>query len=97
MDPRLIGPEQWLLIDRALNSLVLFVVLAINTAIAFLVAHAIIPSLVATNDAPAVVNGFRKFLYPLVVLSLLAATFAFVRAIALSVTVINQIYPRFAI
>ena len=97
MDPRIAGPEQWLLMTQALNSLVLFVILMINTAISFMVAHGVIPSLVTTGDAPGSVSRFRPILYTVVVLSLLAAAFAFARAITLSFTLIDQIYPRLTI
>jgi hypothetical protein len=91
------GPEQWMLVDRALSSLVLFVVLAFNTALSFLVAHAVIPSLVSTGDAPPAISGFRRFLYPLFVISLAATLYALFLALSLGVTLIQQIYPRFAI
>lgn len=97
MDPRLIGPEQWIQIERALASLVLFVFLAVNTALSFLIAHAVIPSLATTGDVPGSVQTLRRVLYPVSALSLLAALYAFGRSLLLTVTVIQQIFPRFAV
>ena len=97
MDPRIIGPDQWILMSQAMNSLVLFTVLAINTAACMLIAHGVIPSLIMTGDVPVDFNRFRRILYPLFVVSLVAAVFAFARAITLAVALVDQIYPRFII
>jgi len=97
MDPRLMGPEQWMLVDRALSHLVVFLVLAVNTAFSFLIAHAVIPSLVSTGDAPPQVAGFRVALYPVFAASLVATLYTFARSISYAITLIQQIYPRFAI
>lgn len=97
MDPRLIGPEEWTQLGRALTSLVVFAVLAINMALAFLVAHAIIPSLAETRDLPSGLEGLRRLLYPISALSLVAAGYALGRSLYLFVGVIQQVYPRFAL
>lgn len=97
MDPRLAGPNEWLLMTQAMHSLVLFLVLAINTAACMLVAHGVIPSLIMTGDAPPEFNRFRRILYSLFVIGFAAAIFAFGRAIVLAVALLNEIYPRFAI
>jgi hypothetical protein len=97
MDPRLIGPEQWDQISRLLNNLFLFVGLAVNAGLAFLLGHAIIPSLVRTGDAPAEVMGFRRVLYVVFAASLALTLYALGRALYLAITVLQQIYPRFAI
>lgn len=97
MDPRVGGPETWVLMTQALNSLVLFVILMINSAVTFLIAHGVIPSLVTNGDISPTVSGFRRFLYPLAFVSFVAAVYAFSRAISLAIVLIDQIYPRFAI
>jgi hypothetical protein len=97
MDPRVASPDTWVLMTQTLNSLVLFVILAINTAVTFLIAHAVIPSLVGNHDVAISVNGFRKFLYPLFAISGIAAAYAFYRAISLAIMLMEQTYPRFAI
>ena len=97
LDPRLLGPAQWALVNVSMRSLAFFVVLAINTAVCFLVAHALIPSLITTGDAPGDLHRLRRVLYPLAAASLVAAIFAFVQALSYGVALIQQIYPRFAI
>jgi uncharacterized membrane protein len=97
MDPGLLGPEQWGQINRLLIHLVLFVGLAVNGAIAFLLAHAIIPSLVGSAEAPRQALAFRWVLYPLFAASLALTFSAFARALRSAIAVLQQIYPRFAI
>jgi hypothetical protein len=80
-----------------MRTLVLFAVLAVNTALSFLFAHAVIPSLVATGDLPSGLRGLRRLLYPVSAVSLAVALSAFARTLFLAVPVIQQIYPRFAI
>ncbi len=97
MDPRLASPDQWVLMTQAMHSLVLFAVLAINAAACMLVAHAVLPSLIQTQDVPVDFNKFRRLLYPIVAVSLCAAIFAFARAITLAIALVEQIYPSFVI
>ncbi|MBI4493541.1 MAG: hypothetical protein HY690_12195 [Chloroflexi bacterium] len=97
MDPQLIGPEQWDHIGRALANLVIFVGLAVNGALALLLAHAVIPSLVTTQDAPREALALRWVLYPVFVASLVLTLYALGRALYLAVVVIQSIYPRFAV
>ncbi len=96
LDPQVLGPQQWAEVNEALGTLVLFVVLLINTAVSFLIAHAVLPSLAYTDDVPPDLPRFRLFLYPISAVSLLAAAFAFSKAIAIAITLIQQTYPRFA-
>src|SRR5689334_9419768 len=97
MDPRVASPDTWVLMNATLNSLVLFVILWINAVVTFLVAHAVIPSLVRNHDVAVSVDGFRKYLYPLFAVSGVAAIYAFWRTISLAIVLMDQIYPRFAI
>ena len=97
MDPRSIGIEQWDQIHRALINWYLFVALAANTAVAFLVAHAVIPSLLLTDDVPREVQTLRWVLYPVSAISIVLMFFVLFRAIALAVIALEEIYPRFAI
>ncbi|MSQ23239.1 MAG: hypothetical protein EXR58_01610 [Chloroflexi bacterium] len=82
---------------QTLNSLVLFAILAINTAVTFLIAHAVIPSLVTTGDAPTSVGTIRRTLYFIFAVSFLVAGYAGSRALGQAITLIDQIYPRFVI
>jgi hypothetical protein len=97
MDPIAIGPGQWEQLVRGVLHLFLFLGLMVNTAISFLVAHAIIPSLVTTGDALPDIQSFRRVLYPISALSLLLTIFAFGRMVSLAIPTLQQIYPRFAI
>jgi hypothetical protein len=97
MDPRIIGLEQWDQINRALINWYLFVALAANTAVAFLVAHAVIPSLLLTDDAPRDVRPLRWVFYPISAVSIVLMFYMLFRALSLAVYALQDIYPRFAI
>jgi hypothetical protein len=95
MDPDVIRVEQWDQISRAMVLLYLFVGLALNSALALLLGHAIIPSLVGTADVPHRVLVFRRVLYPVFAVSLVLTVFTLGWAVYLAVDVLRQIYPRF--
>ena len=97
LDPQVLGPQQWALVNQALGTLVLFVILLINTAVSFLIAHAVLPSMVYTEDVPSDFSRYRRMLYPISFVSLLATAFAFQRAIGIAIDLMQQVYPRFAI
>ena len=97
MDPRPIGPEQWEQISRALIAGFLFAGLALNGALAFLLGHAIIPSLVSSGDAPHEAQRLRWILYPVCAASLALTAYALGRALSPAIDVLRQIYPRFLI
>ena len=97
MVPGVMGPEQWAQIGRILIDLFLFVGLAVNGAIAFLLGHAVIPSLVTSAEAPRQVLAFRWALYPIFAASLALTLYALGRALTLAIAVLQQVYPRFAI
>jgi hypothetical protein len=97
MDPRFLGPEQWDQISVLLAHLVLFTGLVINTALAFLLAYGIIPSLVNNTLATTDTLAFRRVLYPVFIVSGVLAAIALGRAIYLIVGVVSYLFPRFAI
>ena len=97
MDPRFLTPEQWNQLSVLLAYLFLFVALVINTALSFLVAHGIIPSLVNNTLATPDTLVFRRVLYPVFVISGLLAAFSLARAISMIVVVLSYFYPRFAV
>ena len=97
MDPRFLPPEQWDQLSLVLAYLFLFVGLVINTALSFLLAHGVIPSLVNTTWATPDAQIFRRVLYPVFVISGLLAAFALWRALAVLIDVLQYFYPRFAI
>ncbi len=97
MDPTALSPDQWGQVARAMLHLFLFLGLMINTGISFLLAHAVIPSLVTSGDALPEIQRFRRALYPISAASLLLTIFAFGRMLSFAVPTLQQIYPRFAI
>lgn len=97
MDPRFLGPEQWNELSELLLHLFLFVGLVINTALAFLLAHGIIPSLVSNTLATTSTFALRRVLYPVSLISGLMAALALRNAIVLIVDLVSYFYPRFAI
>jgi hypothetical protein len=97
MDPQYLYREQWELIGALLPHLALFVALMVNTAISFLMAHAVIPSLALTREIPADFDKLRRILYPISALSFVLAAFTLGRAAYLITVVVQYFYPRFAI
>jgi hypothetical protein len=97
MDPRVIESGQWILIDESLRFLVLFVGLVVNMTMSFLLAHGVIPSLVASGDLPYTAHGFRRILYPISAVSLVLVVWAFVTAMTGLIAMLHGFYPRFAI
>jgi hypothetical protein len=91
------GPEQWSQVSVALTHMFLFVGLAINTALAFLLGHGVIPSLVTNSYSPQSVLMLRRALYPISAISLVLALFALSRAITAMIAFLQQFFPRFAI
>ena len=97
MDPRIMGPEQWSQVSIALTHMFLFVGLAVNTALSFLLGHGIVPSLVTNSYSPQSALAVRRFLYPISAISLVLALFALSRAITAITGFLHQFFPRFAI
>jgi hypothetical protein len=94
MDPQTIGAEQWDQIGRALIYLFVFTGLGITSAMAFLLAHAIAPSLIASRDSPGLLVAVRWLAYPLAGLALVLCAYALSRALLVVGSVAQQIYPR---
>ncbi|HEY3109112.1 MAG TPA: hypothetical protein VGL23_10195 [Chloroflexota bacterium] len=82
---------------QAIGYMIVFVGLAINAALSMLLAHAIIPSLVTTDDAPRDVLLFRRILYPIAAASLALTLYALAQALGLIVALLQYAYPRFAL
>jgi hypothetical protein len=94
MDPQVISTAEWSEISRLLIYLFLFSGLGLTSALGFLASHAVIPSLVASRDAPGVLSALRWLAYPLSAAALVLTIFALMRALALAADVVQQIYPR---
>jgi hypothetical protein len=94
VDPQVMTREQWEQISRALNYLYLFTGLGLTGALAFLLSHAILPSLIASGDARPVVGALRWVAYPLAAAALALAAYALTRGLLIAVSVTQEIYPR---
>jgi hypothetical protein len=98
MDPSVLGPSHWDQIGRAVTNLFLFVGLALNCALSFLLGHAIIPSLVGDDvEAAGRLRGIRRLLYVVAAASLALMLYALVRALSSAVDVLQRVYPRFGV
>jgi hypothetical protein len=92
-----VSPFLWDELARALTSLVLFVGLAVNAGLAFLCGHAIVPSLVMTEDVPPAAHVFRWVFYPIFAASLVLTLYALAQALSGIVNVLQQFFPRFGL
>ena len=97
MDPRPLTPEQWEQVRSLLTYLVAGTGLALNAGLAYLLAQAVIPSLVLSAEASPNILVYRRVLLPVFWLSLGLTLYALARAMALAVQVLLDFYPRFAI
>ena len=95
MDPALITAGDWLNLTRMLNDLYVAVGLGLTAAAAFLVAHAILPSLAATHDMPEGLAGLRWLFYPMSFVALGLTCYALARALSLGTAFLDGYYPRF--
>ena len=97
MDPRPAGAAEWSLIALLLPHMVVFLGMMVNTVASAMLAHAVIPSLIANGDASPRIGSFRVVLYPVFLVSALLTGLAFGRAVYMAAALMQQIYPRFAI
>ena len=97
MDPSVVGAEQWARIAQVLNLLYALAGLAMDGAIAFLLARAIVPSLAASHDLPPGALGYRRVFYPIFAVALLLAVVVAWRALTLVAQLEGTILPRWAI
>lgn len=95
VDPSLLVPAQWNEIRLLLNDAYLMAGLIIVAGASFLVAHAIVPSLLATHDAPAGLHRVRPIFYAVFCLALLLGLYAMARMFHLTVVFMRDFYPRF--
>ena len=63
MDPEYITSADWQRIGDLLHFFWFFVICSIGFGFSFLLAHAIIPTLVVSGHIPQGVNGARRFFY----------------------------------
>jgi hypothetical protein len=104
MDPRVVEAVQWAQLGRAMQALYLFAGLALNGAMAFLLAHAVIGrsgSVFGGAERRGGMAGplavLRWLLYPVSVASLVLAGLALTLALSIAVDVLEAVFPRFLI
>jgi hypothetical protein len=95
MDPQPLNSAEWVHIGRLMTFLVLFTGLGLASALGFLLGHAVLPSLIDSRAAPALLVAMRRFAYPLSALGLVLALYALARALTLAIEVMQRVYPRF--
>jgi hypothetical protein len=85
------------MIALLLPHMVVFLGMMVNTVASAMLAYAVIPSLIESGDASPRISSFRGVLIPVFLVSALLTGLAFGRAVYMSASVMQQIYPRFAI
>ncbi len=92
MTPAVLTAEQWQQVSQTLVWFWAFLGCIVAFAANFLVAYAIIPSLVSTRDLPARLTAIRPILFVLAALFFIAALFSFVNIVR-GVQVLYEIWP----
>jgi hypothetical protein len=96
--PEPLSPAQWARISFAAAALAVFTAATLAGALAFLLAHAILPSLRA--EAPSLPDWLRLVrlaLYGTAAAALVPAGWALAAALRAAVDVVRAVYPRFLI
>jgi hypothetical protein len=94
MEPALIQADGWDQLSRLMVYLFYFTGLGLTSVLAFLLAQAILPSLVGTSDLARVYVLLR---WPLLVVMLASAglsLYAFLSALGLAAAFLSAYYPR---
>lgn len=86
--------QQWELTRWAINHLIVAVGFNVTGALSLLLAHALIPSLVLTHDAPRDIGVFRTPLYFIAVASIALGITSIVRAAFIAIPVVFEMFPR---
>lgn len=93
-DPQFLDSEVWAGIGEFLTWLGLFALFVIGSGLNFLLAHAVVPSLVTTGHLPKQVERVRVALYGVALVAFVGASWFFVRLVVTG-EVISDIYDRF--
>ncbi len=94
MDPAVLGPADWQRLHTLLLGLWFLVALVVPAAFSFLLAHAILPSLMLAGQLPRGFQRYRIALYVVAAEAALVALFLLLRLARLAHVVIQDIYPR---
>ena len=89
--------QQWELTRYAINHLIVAVGFNVTGALSLLLAHALIPSLVITRDAPRDIGVFRTPLYFIAVASIVLGVATIVQAARIAIPVVFEMFPRILI
>jgi len=95
VDPALLSAGDWQRLAGMLNDLYVATGLGIAAAMSFLLAHAILPSLVATRDIAASFRGARPVFYFIAACAFGITSYALARAFIEGVAIVEVFYPRF--
>lgn len=94
MQPSLIQAAGWDQISRLMVYLYLFTGLGLTAVFSFLLARAIVPSLVSSGAAPRLLLALRWPLLALFIAAAALATYACWTALGLAATFIEAYYPK---
>lgn len=94
MQPSLIQAAGWDQLSRLMVYLYLFTGLGLTGIFSFLLARAIIPSLVASGDAPRLLLALRWPLLTVCIAAAVLAIYACWTALGLAAVFIDAYYPR---
>ncbi len=95
MDPNIVDPAGWALIQNTIGKLAIFVVLMIIGAFSMLLGRGVIPSLALTGD---VAEGYalqRRVLLFLGIVAFVLAIVQFARVVVQLLAILNPLFPRF--
>lgn len=94
MDPKALGTSEWQQIIVAVNQFWFFAVFLVVAALSFALAHGAIPSLLASRQAGPRARLVRMPLYVVSLIAIVLTAIALYRAIAMTLPVLREIYPR---
>ena len=89
---------EWVRLSELIAHLWFFALALVVTGLTYMLAHAMIPSLMDTGDLPAVVaRRMRAPLYLLVAMGCVAVVLLSIKGTLLALDILPEIYPRLAI
>lgn len=95
MDPNIVDPAGWALIQNTIAKLTVFVVLMIIGAFAMLLGRGVIPSLVLTADVAEAYTFQRRALLVVGVVAFVLAVVEVARVVIQLLEILNPLFPRF--